>query len=392
MPVLLVCSCGKQLQLQDELVGKNVRCQTCQAVIAAQPGVTLPPTPAVDTLLLRCGGCGMELQTSAANRGRQVACPRCKSAVTVSPGNSPTLPPPLPVPNPPQQTLDTLHKPPPSAVQQTLATLKPSLSIPVLAAPEKRTKEAPAVPLTSASGISVPAGSTTDIPPPSSNGFAVPGYEILGELGRGGMGIVYKAKHLALKRLVALKMVLDGAHAGEAQLTRFRAEAEAVAKLQHAHIVQIYEVGECGGRPFFALEFVEGGSLDRKVKGTPLPPREAAALVEKMAQAMHAVHQQGIVHRDLKPANVLLTTDGTPKITDFGLAKDLGGESGQTASGAVMGTPSYMAPEQAAGKNKRGRPAVGRVLPRSDSVRAVGGQAAVQGRDGDGDVDAGSAG
>ena len=182
--------------------------------------------------------------------------------------------------------------------------------------------------------------------------LAPPGYEILGELGRGGMGIVYRARQIGLNRVVALKMILDGAHAGPAQLTRFRAEAEAVARLRHANIVQIHEVGACGGRPFFSLEYVEGGSLDRTIRGMPLLPREAAALVEKLAQAMHAVHQQGIVHRDLKPANVLLTADGTPKITDFGLAKDLGDESGRTASGVVMGTPSYMAPEQAAGKIK----------------------------------------
>ena len=193
--------------------------------------------------------------------------------------------------------------------------------------------------------------STLDLPAPTGP-LNIPGYEILGELGRGGMGVVYKARHLALKRTVALKMVLDGAHAGAAALARFRAEAEAVAKLQHPNIVQVHEVGECGGRPFFSLEYVEGGSLDRKLAGTPLPPREAAKLVEVLARAMHAVHQQGIVHRDLKPLNVLVTADGTPKITDFGLAKNLQNESGQTASGAIMGTPSYMAPEQAAGKVK----------------------------------------
>ena len=164
------------------------------------------------------------------------------------------------------------------------------------------------------------------------------------------MGVVYKARHIALKRIVALKMVLDGAHAGAAQLARFRAEAEAVAKLQHPHIVQIYEVGEFDGRPFFSLEYVEGGSLDKKIAGTPQPARAAANLVEAIARAMHAVHQQGIVHRDLKPANVLMTKDGQPKVSDFGLAKQLDADQQLSHSGAIMGTPAYMAPEQAAGK------------------------------------------
>jgi WD40 repeat protein len=177
---------------------------------------------------------------------------------------------------------------------------------------------------------------------------APPGYEVLGELGRGGMGVVYKARQLALRRIVALKMVLTGAHAGEDERTRFRTEAEAVARLQHANIVQIYEIGEHQGRPYFALEFCAGGSLDRKLRGTPLPPREAASLVETIARAMHTAHRQQVIHRDLKPANVLLLEDGTPKISDFGLAKKLD-DAGQTQSGAIMGTPSYMAPEQAAG-------------------------------------------
>ena len=178
---------------------------------------------------------------------------------------------------------------------------------------------------------------------------AVPGYEVLSELGRGGMGVVYKARQVKLGRLVALKMILSGGHAGEADLARFRTEAEAIARLQHPNIVQIYEVGEHGGLPFFSLEFCGGGSLEKKRGGTPLPPAEAAVLVETLARAMQAAHEKGVIHRDLKPANVLLAEDGTPKITDFGLAKKLD-EAGQTASGAVMGTPSYMAPEQAGGQ------------------------------------------
>jgi WD40 repeat protein/tRNA A-37 threonylcarbamoyl transferase component Bud32 len=185
---------------------------------------------------------------------------------------------------------------------------------------------------------------------------AIPGYEIRGELGRGGMGVVYKARQVKLDRVVALKMILAGSHAGEMGLTRFRTEAEAVARLQHPGIVQIYEVGEHNGLPFFSLEFCPGGSLDKKLGGTPQPPREAAALVEKLAVAMEAAHQKGVIHRDLKPANVLLAEDGTPKITDFGLAKKLDA-AGQTQTGAVMGTPSYMAPEQAGGSSKQVGPA-----------------------------------
>jgi WD40 repeat protein/tRNA A-37 threonylcarbamoyl transferase component Bud32 len=186
----------------------------------------------------------------------------------------------------------------------------------------------------------------------SGTGVAAPGYELLGELGRGGMGVVYKARHVKLNRLVALKMILSGGDAGVGEMARFKVEAEAMARFQHPNIVQIYEVGEVDGKPFFSLEFVEGGSLADKLDGTPLPSPQCARLVETLAKAVHAAHQRGIVHRDLKPANVLLTADGQPKITDFGLAKQLDSEKGQTQSGAIMGTPSYMAPEQAGGKSK----------------------------------------
>jgi tetratricopeptide (TPR) repeat protein/tRNA A-37 threonylcarbamoyl transferase component Bud32 len=185
------------------------------------------------------------------------------------------------------------------------------------------------------------------------------GYEILGLLGRGGMGVVYKARQIRLKRLVALKMILSGAHALVDQKARFRAEAEAVARLAHPNIVGVYEVGESNGCPFFSLEFVDGGSLEKKLAGKPLPARTAAALVQTLARAMEAAHRCGIVHRDLKPANILLAggldapiEHCTPKITDFGLAKQLDENVAHTQSGAILGTPYYMAPEQAAGRTK----------------------------------------
>jgi WD40 repeat protein/serine/threonine protein kinase len=185
----------------------------------------------------------------------------------------------------------------------------------------------------------------------------VPGYEIVGELGRGGMGVVYKAWQPGVNRLVALKMVLHGAHAGSAELARFRTEAEAVGRLQHPNIVQIYEVSQQAGRPFFALEYIDGTNLARQLDGKPQPARVAARLIQTLARAVHHVHQRGIVHRDLTPRNVLLTADGTPKITDFGLAKLQVGGPFQTESGSILGTPCYMAPEQAAGKTHEIGPA-----------------------------------
>jgi eukaryotic-like serine/threonine-protein kinase len=201
------------------------------------------------------------------------------------------------------------------------------------------------------------------VPPP-----VLPSYELLEELGRGSMGVVYKARQTALKRLVALKVIVSGVWAGPDEVARFRAEAEAVAQLQHPNIVQIYEVGEHEGRPFFTLEYVEGGTLARHLCGKPLAPSTAAELARTLALAIHAAHQRGIVHRDLKPGNVLLAACGLalapardeasakphatliPKIADFGLAKRLDVESGLTHTGMIMGTPSYMAPEQAQGE------------------------------------------
>jgi tetratricopeptide (TPR) repeat protein/tRNA A-37 threonylcarbamoyl transferase component Bud32 len=207
-------------------------------------------------------------------------------------------------------------------------------------------------------GVSITGGGTAFSVAPEAGGDqpgggpTVAGYQILGELGRGGMGVVYKARQRKLNRVVALKMVLAGAHAGALQLSRFQTEAEAVARLQHPNIVQIYEVGEHDGLPFCSLEFIDGDSLSKKIAGKPQPPREAAEVSELLALAMAAAHERGIIHRDLKPANVLLTKDGVPKITDFGLAKRLEEDSSQTKSGTLLGTPSYMSPEQARGDTR----------------------------------------
>jgi serine/threonine protein kinase len=183
-------------------------------------------------------------------------------------------------------------------------------------------------------------------------------YEIIRELGRGGMGVVYQARQRGLNRVVALKMMLAGSHAGAADLARFRTEAEAIARLTHPHVVQVYETGEQDGLPYFSLEYCAGGSLEARLQGRPLPPREAAVLVEQLARGVQAAHDHGILHRDLKPANVLFAADhrgrAEPKITDFGLAKKLDGGDGRTKTGAVMGTPSYMAPEQAEGRKDVG--------------------------------------
>src|SRR5262249_46297284 len=170
---------------------------------------------------------------------------------------------------------------------------------------------------------------------------SIAGYEILGELGRGGMGVVYRARHTRLNRLCALKMILAGDLAGARAACRFLAEAETAAKLHHPHIVQIYGMGEHDGRPYLELEYLEGGSLAQQLDGTPWLPRPAAALIATLARALEVMHGRGIVHRDLKPANILLAADGTPKIADFGLAKAVGVDSGLTGTEEIVGTPSY---------------------------------------------------
>jgi tetratricopeptide (TPR) repeat protein/tRNA A-37 threonylcarbamoyl transferase component Bud32 len=267
----------------------------------------------------------------------------------------PTQPLPTPIPARPATDVKpvvpdlTLDKPAPSTHAETLAGPpakptavghEPTLDIPTeLGATDRMPAGGPARPVVT--GRHAGSGTTVDE------------YEIIGELGRGGMGMVYKARQVRLNRIVALKMIRAGIHADPMDLLRFQREAEAVAQLRHPNIVQIFEVGERNGMPFFSLEFVEGGSLQQKLDGKPRPPRETAGLIAVLARAMDFAHKQGIIHRDLKPANILLTADGTPKITDFGLAKKLDEtDTGQTGTGAILGTPTYMAPEQAKGKNR----------------------------------------
>jgi eukaryotic-like serine/threonine-protein kinase len=180
----------------------------------------------------------------------------------------------------------------------------------------------------------------------------IPGYELLGELGRGAMGVVYRARQIRLNRQVALKMILAGDHAGPDTLARFLAEAATIARLKHPHIVQIYAIGDCEGRPYVELEYIEGGTLGARLDGTPWPPRAAARLLESLAGAAAEAHRLGIVHRDLKPANILMTDAGEPKISDFGLAKTLEEDSGLTRTESILGSPNYMAPEQADGRAK----------------------------------------
>jgi serine/threonine protein kinase len=218
-------------------------------------------------------------------------------------------------------------------------------------------------------GTPGPAGSSQ-----AATNAELPGYEVLEELGRGGMGVVYKARHIPLNRAEALKMILAGGHASADELARFRTEVEAVARLRHPNVVQVYSVGEWAGQPYVALEFVEGGTLAERLKRGPLPGRDVARLTRTLALAVQHAHEQGIVHRDLKPSNVLLSFSGrsqngagdpgrfsepplneaAPKIADFGLARLLDGTAERTRTGAILGTPSYLAPEQAEGKKDVG--------------------------------------
>jgi tetratricopeptide (TPR) repeat protein/tRNA A-37 threonylcarbamoyl transferase component Bud32 len=242
----------------------------------------------------------------------------------------------------------TVEATPPAAIPPTRIETAPPSELPVSRSlvPVALSTIAPIAPSTQAARNPV----SGEVP-------GVPGYEILGELGRGGMGVVYKARQTKLRRTVALKMILAGGYAGDRALARFQAEARAVARLTHPNIVQIYEVGDAAGHPFFSLEYVDGGTLADRLQREEMQAAATAQLLEALARAMHFAHEHGIVHRDLKPCNILLTSDGMPKVTDFGLAKQLDGSIGPTETGTVMGTPGYMAPEQALGKSRSAGPA-----------------------------------
>jgi formylglycine-generating enzyme required for sulfatase activity len=186
---------------------------------------------------------------------------------------------------------------------------------------------------------------------------SIPGYEVLGVLGRGGMGVVYRARQLRLDRPCALKMILAGVHAGPEAAVRFLSEAQLIARLRHPNVLQIHALGAVDEGPFLELEYADGGSLSERIDGTPWKPCQAAGLIAVLARAADDMHRLGIVHRDLKPANVLLMADGTPKIADFGLAKMLGRSDALTLSKSVLGTPYYMSPEQADGRVEEVGPA-----------------------------------
>jgi serine/threonine-protein kinase len=187
----------------------------------------------------------------------------------------------------------------------------------------------------------------------AAEAFSVPGYEIGCVLGRGGMGVVFQARQVRADRIVALKVIKTNFADDDELRGRFRTEVQALARIKHANIVQIYDVGEERGCPYFSMEFVSGGSLAQRLQREAMSVQEAARLIEKLARAVEAAHQAGILHRDLKPSNVLLDSDGTPRITDFGLAKQLEKDDGHTRTGDLLGTPAYMAPEQASGQRAR---------------------------------------
>jgi WD40 repeat protein/tetratricopeptide (TPR) repeat protein len=231
----------------------------------------------------------------------------------------------------------------PELVAQTIATLKNSPARQGLDTVEwQGAAMQETTPPAGAPRIATPAGQ--QLPRPFGE------YELLSEIARGGMGVVFRARQVKLNRPVAIKMILSGEFANEEHVQRFYSEAEAAANLDHPGIVPIHEVGQQDGQHFFSMGFVDGQSLSALIKDGPLPPREAAKLLAQIVSAVRYAHEHGVIHRDLKPANVLLDVDGHPRVTDFGLAKRVTGDSGLTASGQIMGTPSYMPPEQAAGR------------------------------------------
>jgi hypothetical protein len=220
---------------------------------------------------------------------------------------------------------------------------------PGLTSPQEQPTFGPAVgPVTAGHGTQASTVGSGGDPGPASFGD----YALLAELGRGGMGIVFKASQASLHRTVAVKMLLPNAVASASELLRFRTEVEATACLRHPHIVRVHQVGEIDGRPYYSMDFIDGPSLTQRVAEGPLAGKVAARYLATIARAIHHAHGQGILHRDLKPSNILLDADDQPHVTDFGLAKRLGGDARQTRTGTILGTPSYMAPEQAAGSQQ----------------------------------------
>jgi serine/threonine protein kinase len=283
-----------------------------------------------------CQDCGMRLNAPESRAGQHCHCPACRSLVRI-PREPLTIPP---------TTLPRAPTPAPKPRQEKPAT---------------KTSDGISKEVTAGAGeTAVRASQTAEV-----RAGGVPGYELLEEVGRGGMGVIFKARQLQPRRLVALKMILAGEYAGKEIVARFKAEAEAVARLSHPNIVQIYHVGEQAGRPFLTLEFVEGGNLAQLLRKRTLRFKEAAELMRQLALAVDYAHRRGILHRDIKPGNVLLApalergknNQWVPKVTDFGLAKSLEGagtlDGGvKTQSGAILGTPGYIAPEQAGGQSK----------------------------------------
>ncbi len=248
-----------------------------------------------------------------------------------------------------------------------------------------------AEPLTPPASESPTVGATTPVdgvPAVGDNMRYFGDYEILAEIARGGMGVVFKARQVSLNRIVALKMILAGQLATPLDVQRFRREAEAAANLDHPNIVPIYEVNEHAGSHYFSMKLIEGGSLADRIEALRKDRKQAVQLMAKVARAVHYAHQRGILHRDLKPANILLDKDGQPHVTDFGLAKKVAGDSGMTQSGAIVGTPCLHGAGAGGGEEgpDDGR---GRVQPGGDPVRAADGPAAVPGSDAFGHADAG---
>ena len=206
------------------------------------------------------------------------------------------------------------------------------------------------IPVSPDAFVESPETETKDFAPGARLGY-FGDYELLEEIARGGMGIVFKARQSSLKRIVAVKMIRTGGLADAAEIARFRTEAQAAAQLQHPHIVAIHEIGEHGGRQYFSMDFVDGKNLAQIAAGRPVPPQSAAEWLKAIAGAVQFAHQRGVLHRDLKPQNIMVDTEDRPRVTDFGIAKILGGDSTLTRTDAVIGSPSYMSPEQARGRN-----------------------------------------